>query len=51
MLHSGFKQPLPGQPTPQFTVTFQNPGTFDYVCLLHEGMVGTVIVERQIDAQ
>jgi plastocyanin len=47
LLHSGFRQPLPGQPNPEFTVHFQNPGTYDYVCLLHEGMVGTVIVERR----
>jgi len=44
-LNSGFLQPMPGQPTPTFTVRFANPGTYDYVCVLHEGMVGTIVVE------
>lgn len=44
-LNSGFLQPGPNQPTPTFTVRFANPGTYDYVCLLHEGMVGTIVVE------
>jgi plastocyanin len=44
-LNSGFLQPLPNQPTPTFTVRFQATGSFDYVCLLHEGMVGTVVVQ------
>ncbi len=44
-LNSGFLQPMPGQPTPAFTVRFQSPGTFDYLCVLHAGMVGTVVVE------
>jgi plastocyanin len=44
-LHSGFLAPAPGQPTPAFTVHFSTAGTFDYLCLLHEGMVGTVVVQ------
>jgi plastocyanin len=44
-LNSGFLQPMPGQPTPTYSVTFIQPGTYDYVCLLHEGMVGTIVVE------
>ncbi|MBV9325238.1 MAG: hypothetical protein JO352_15790 [Chloroflexi bacterium] len=44
-LNSGFLQPMPGQPTPTFSVTFVQPGSYDYVCLLHEGMVGTIVVE------
>jgi len=44
-LNSGFLQPMPGRPTPAFTVRFQSPGTFDYLCVLHAGMVGTVVVE------
>jgi plastocyanin len=44
LLNSGFLQPMPGQPTPQFSATFATTGSFDYVCLLHEGMVGTVLV-------
>ncbi|MCA1646728.1 MAG: hypothetical protein LC797_15160 [Chloroflexi bacterium] len=43
-LNSGFLQPMPNQPTPTFTVRFQATGTFDYVCVLHENMVGTVVV-------
>jgi plastocyanin len=43
-LNSGFLQPMPGQPTPSYTVRFQAAGTYDYVCVLHEGMVGTVVV-------
>jgi plastocyanin len=26
-------------------VTFNAPGTYEYLCLLHEGMTGTVVVE------
>jgi len=43
-LNSGMLvQGAPGQP---FTVTFMKPGTYDYVCLLHEnmGMKGTITV-------
>jgi len=47
-LNSGFLQPMPGQPTPTFSVTFAQPGTYDYVCLLHEGMVGTIVVEQPL---
>lgn len=43
-LNSGFLQPMPGQPTPTFTVHFNTPGSYDYVCLLHDGMLGTVVV-------
>ena len=34
---------VPGEP---FVVTFTQPGTYDYVCLLHEnmGMKGTITV-------
>jgi plastocyanin len=44
-LNSGFLQPMPDQPAPTFTVRFTNPGTYDYVCVLHQGMVGTVVVQ------
>lgn len=40
-LNSGFTEPGPAG---TFTATFTQPGSYDYVCLLHEGMVGTVIV-------
>lgn len=33
------------QPTWWFEVRFEETGTFDYHCSLHEGMTGTVIVE------
>lgn len=32
-------------PTWWFEVRFDEPGTFDYHCSLHDGMTGTVIVE------
>jgi plastocyanin len=41
-LNSGFTEPGPNA---TFTVTFTQPGTYDYLCLLHPGMVGTVVVE------
>jgi plastocyanin len=44
LLHSGFQQPMPGRPAPEFGVHFSTAGTYDYVCLLHEGMRGTVVV-------
>jgi hypothetical protein len=44
-LNSGFLEPAPGQPSPTFTVRFSNPGTYEYLCALHEGMVGTIVVE------
>jgi plastocyanin len=43
-LNSGFLQPMPNQPSPTFTVRFQSTGSFDYLCLLHDNMVGTVVV-------
>jgi plastocyanin len=47
-LHSGFldaAQLPPGSPAPTFTVRFDQPGTYEYECLLHEGMTGTIVVE------
>jgi len=43
-LNSGFLQPMPHQPAPEFGVHFSTAGTFDYVCLLHPGMQGTIVV-------
>lgn len=43
-LNSGFLQPMPNQPAPEFGVHFSTAGTYDYLCLLHPGMVGTVVV-------
>jgi len=47
-LHSGFLDPgllPPGSPAPSYTVRFEQPGTYEYLCLLHEGMTGTIVVE------
>jgi plastocyanin len=37
---------ISGSPRPTFSVTFTAPGTYSYVCLLHDefGMTGTVVV-------
>jgi hypothetical protein len=32
-------------PNSKFTITFDNPGTYDYVCLFHPWMTGSVKVE------
>jgi plastocyanin len=41
-LNSGFTEPGPNG---TYTVTFTQPGSYDYLCLLHPGMVGTVVVQ------
>jgi plastocyanin len=41
-LNSGFTEPGPNG---TYTVTFTQPGSYDYVCLLHPGMTGTVVVQ------
>ena len=41
-LNSGFTEPGPNG---TYTVTFAEPGTYDYLCLLHPGMTGTVVVQ------
>jgi plastocyanin len=43
LLPKGQEQAFPGSGN-TFTVTFQKAGTFDYVCILHPWMQGTVIV-------
>jgi len=56
-VHSGFIQAAPQDRTnlaqaplgvTRFRVTFNTPGTFNYICALHDelGMVGKVIVRR-----
>jgi plastocyanin len=40
---SGIVQPVPPQNT--YTLTFTKAGTFPYVCLIHPGMAGTVVVQ------
>lgn len=42
-VNSGIVPPVPGHNT--YSLTFTKAGTFPYVCLLHPGMVGTVIVQ------
>jgi plastocyanin len=32
-------------PIKSFSVTFENPGTYDYICMVHPWMTGTVIVQ------
>jgi len=55
-VHSGLFGPAPGERAgvaqaplgvTRFRVTFTAPGTFDYICALHdnEGMIGTVVVQ------
>ena len=47
-LNSGFLDPAQspaGSGAPTFSVRFDQPGTYEYVCLLHEGMGGTIVVE------
>lgn len=36
---------LPNQNSAQFALTFTKPGTYTYVCLLHPGMNGVVVVQ------
>jgi plastocyanin len=48
-VNSGFIFPMgqepPGlPPTNTFTITFENPGTIEYICVLHPWMTGTVTV-------
>jgi plastocyanin len=31
-------------PGGSFSFTFQSPGSFDYVCLIHPNMAGTIVV-------
>jgi plastocyanin len=34
-----------GQPAYQYKVTFMTAGTYNYLCLIHPGMLGSVTVE------
>lgn len=31
-------------PISSFTITFENPGTYDYICVIHPWMTGVVTV-------
>jgi plastocyanin len=44
LLPKGQEQQFPGSST-SFTVTFQKPGTYNYLCALHPWMVGSVVVK------
>jgi plastocyanin len=44
LLPKGQEQAFPGAST-SFTVTFQKPGTYSYICELHPWMVGSVVVK------
>ena len=43
MVNSGL-MPLGPQAVPPFEMTFSQPGTFNYVCVIHPQMVGTITV-------
>lgn len=45
-INSGL-MPLGPGPQPTFAVTFTKPGSYDYVCILHPGMAGTVNVREK----
>jgi plastocyanin len=36
--------PVGAPPITTFTMTFENPGTYNYICVIHPWMTGTVIV-------
>lgn len=39
---------LKAPPLTTFTVTFENPGTYDYVCAVHPWMTGSVeVIEKR----
>ncbi|HYY67443.1 MAG TPA: hypothetical protein VE572_03755, partial [Nitrososphaeraceae archaeon] len=38
------QNPPEAPPITDFTVTFENPGTYNYVCAVHPWMTGTVVV-------
>jgi plastocyanin len=38
------QNPPEAPPLTTFTVTFENPGTYDYVCAVHPWMTGSVVV-------
>jgi plastocyanin len=44
ILPMGLEQGYPGSGN-LFTVTFKNPGTYNYICILHPWMIGSVIVK------
>jgi len=45
VLPGGLEEEYPGAGN-TFTVTFENPGTYNYVCILHPWQTGSVVVEE-----
>jgi plastocyanin len=43
ILPEGLEQQYPGSGN-TFTVTFEKPGTYDYICVIHPWMTGSVVV-------
>jgi plastocyanin len=43
-LPNGLEQQYPGTSN-TFTATFEKPGTYDYICVLHPWMTGSVVVK------
>ena len=43
LLPNGFEQEFPGAGN-TFSVTFENPGSYNYICVLHPWMTGSVTV-------
>jgi plastocyanin len=48
-LNSGYilpegQNPPEAPPISEFTVTFETPGTYNYLCTVHPWMTGTVVV-------
>ena len=44
--NSGLEPLLPGAETPDFTLSFAQPGRYTYYCAIHPNMIGTVDVVR-----
>jgi plastocyanin len=48
-LNSGTPRPNPSNPrqliAPDYSLTFTKPGSYQYVCTVHPGMLGTVVVK------
>jgi plastocyanin len=45
ILPDGLEEEYPGAGN-TFTVTFESPGTYNYVCILHPWQTGIVVVEE-----
>ena len=45
-LPKGQEQEFPGSGN-TFTVTFEKPGTYDYICIIHPWMAGSIVVRTR----